>query len=47
MRRYIGLAIALTLGATCPGSLGAAESEPIPADSPRWQLGSNAKVPAT
>src|SRR5260370_170707 len=42
--RSIGLTVAMILGVTCPGSLGAAEPESFPADSPRWQLGPKAKV---
>src|SRR6185369_5365920 len=42
--RSIGLVAALVLGVTCPGSLGAAEAESFPADSPQWQLGPKAKV---
>jgi len=39
-----GLVVALAVSVTCPGSLGAAEAESFPADSPRWQLGPKAKV---
>ncbi|MBI2685045.1 MAG: hypothetical protein HYX27_01925 [Acidobacteria bacterium] len=39
-----GLVVALTLSVTCSGSLGAAEAESFPADSPRWQLGPKAKI---
>ena len=42
--RSKGLAVALALAVTCPGSLGAAEAESFPVDSPRWQLGSKAKI---
>jgi len=42
--RSRGLALALTVGVTCPVSLGAAEAESFPADSPRWQLGLKAKI---
>jgi hypothetical protein len=39
-----GLAVTLALSVTCPRSLAAVEAESFPADSPRWQLGPNAKV---
>jgi hypothetical protein len=42
--RCTGLSLALAVGVTCPVSLGAAEAEAFPADSPRWQLGPKAKV---
>ena len=42
--RSTGLALALAVGVTCPVSLGAAEAESFPADSPRWQLGLKAKI---
>lgn len=42
--RFTGLALALAVIVTCPASLGAAEAESFPADSPRWQLGPKAKV---
>jgi hypothetical protein len=38
------LALVIALSVTWPGSLGAAETESFPADSPRWQLGPKAKV---
>ena len=42
--RSTGLAVTLALAVTCPGSLGAAEAESFPVDSPRWQLGPKARV---
>lgn len=42
--RLTRLAAMLAISVTSLGSLGAAESESFPADSPRWQLGPNAKV---
>jgi hypothetical protein len=42
--RSTGLALALAVGVTCPVSLGAAEAESFPTDSPRWQLGLKAKI---
>jgi hypothetical protein len=44
LARSIGVAAALALGVMCPGSRGAAEAESFPIDSPRWQLGPEAKV---
>src|SRR5438046_2990229 len=38
------LAVTLAVSIICSGSLGAAEAESFPADSPRWQLGLKAKI---
>jgi hypothetical protein len=37
-------ALALAISITSPTSLGAAEAESFPADSPRWELGPGAKI---
>ncbi len=42
--RSAGLAVALAVSVTYPGSVGATEAESFPADSPRWQLGPKATV---
>jgi hypothetical protein len=42
--RSAGLALALAVSVTCLVSLGAAETEAFPVDSPRWQLGPEAKI---
>src|SRR5438046_8849247 len=38
------LAVTLAVSIICSGSLGAAEAESFPADSPRWQPGPKAKI---
>jgi hypothetical protein len=42
--RSAGLLLALAVSVTCLVSLGPAETETFPVDSPRWQLGPEAKI---
>jgi len=44
LARSAGLAMAMAVVVTCCASFGMAEAESFPPDSPRWQLGPNAKI---